>query len=149
METIFKMYKHLNWANKRILTYLQNTQTKNESVTRLFSHILLAEQIWYTRITEEDSSNLHVWGEENLEACAKLVKENEARFSALLNNLSEDDLQREISYKNTQGKLFLNSIGDILTHVALHGQHHRGQINQSLRVNGLDPVGIDYISMVR
>ncbi|WML53080.1 DinB family protein [Neobacillus sp. PS3-12] len=149
MKTILKMYKHLDWANKRILTYLQSTQTESESVIRLFSHILLAEQIWYTRIMGEDSSCLHVWGDEDLDTCLVLVKENEARFSALLNDLSDDDLQREISYTNTHGKQFVNTIGDILTHVALHGQHHRGQINQRLRADDLDPVGIDYISMVR
>lgn len=149
MKTILKMYKHLDWANQRILSHLQKTKTENESVIRLFSHILLAEQIWYKRIMGEDSSELHVWGNEDLEACAKLVKQNNERYSALLQQLKEEDLQRLITYQNTQGKEFLNSIGDILTHVALHGQHHRGQINQRLRADGLDPVGIDYISMVR
>jgi uncharacterized damage-inducible protein DinB len=143
------MYKHLDWANKRILTYLQKTQTENENVIRLFSHILLAEQIWFTRINGGNSSDLHVWGDEDLNACAMLVKLNEERYSALLQELSEDDLQNVISYKNTHGKEFVNTIGDILTHVALHGQHHRGQINQRLRESGYDPVGIDYISMVR
>jgi uncharacterized damage-inducible protein DinB len=143
------MYKHLDWANKRILTYLQKNQTENENVIRLFSHILLAEKIWYTRIMGEDSIGLHVWGDEDLDACSKLVEQNEKSYSALLQDLSEDDLQRVIPYKNTHGKEFVNTIGDILTHVALHGQHHRGQINQRLRESGYDPVGIDYISMVR
>lgn len=149
MKTILKMYKHLDWANQRILSHLQKTKTENESVIRLFSHILLAEQIWYKRIMGVDSSEFHVWGTEDLEACAKLVKQNKERYSALLQQLKEEDLLRVITYKNTQGKEFVNSIGDILTHVALHGQHHRGQINLRLRADGLDPVGIDYISMVR
>ena len=148
MKTILKMYKHLDWANKRILEYLQTVECDNESVIRLFSHILLAEQVWHARINGEDSS-FPVWGDEDLAACAKLVKWNEERYSALLKDLSDADLERVIPYKNSQGKDYVNSIGDILTHVALHGQHHRGQINQRLRATGLKPVNIDFISMVR
>ncbi|MCQ6280403.1 DinB family protein [Bacillus sp. EB600] len=148
MKTILKMYKHLEWANKRILEYLQTIECDNESVIRLFSHILLAEQVWHARINGEDSSLL-VWGDEDLATCAKLVKRNEERYSALLKDLSDADLERVIPYTNSQGKEYVNSIGDILTQVALHGQHHRGQINQLLRATGLKPVNIDFISMVR
>jgi uncharacterized damage-inducible protein DinB len=126
METILKMYKHLDWANKRILGQLQNTNPVNQEIIRLFSHILLAEQVWYTRIAGEDSSMLQVWSDRNLDECVKLVKRNEKRYSDLLKNLTETDLGQLISYQNTHGKQFENSIGDILTHVALHGQHHRG-----------------------
>jgi uncharacterized damage-inducible protein DinB len=149
LKTILKMYKHLDWANKRILEHLQTTEFENESAIRLFSHILLAEQVWHARIKGMDSSMLYVWGDEDLAACAQLLKQNEERYSALLKDLSAADLEREISYKNIQGTEYVNSIGDILTHVALHGQHHRGQINQRLRASGVKPVNIDFISMVR
>jgi uncharacterized damage-inducible protein DinB len=143
------MYIHLDWANQRILDHLQKNKTENNDIIRLFSHILLAEQVWYTRITGGDTNALKVWGNENLDNCEKLVKRNKDRFSTLLENLSENDLVKKVTYKNTQGKEFENSISDILTHVALHGQHHRGQINTKLRESGTDPVSIDYISMVR
>jgi uncharacterized damage-inducible protein DinB len=41
--------------------------------------------------------------------------------------------------KNSSGKEFQNTLGDILTHVAIYNQHHRGQINFCLRGAGLEP----------
>lgn len=49
------------------------------------------------------------------------------------------------SYTNSKGDEFKYSVGDILTHVALHGQYHRGQINSRLRAMGVEPVSVDYI----
>jgi uncharacterized damage-inducible protein DinB len=37
----------------------------------------------------------------------------------------------------------------MLTHVALHGVHHRGQIAASLRANGIDPPALDFIRFAR
>ena len=44
------MFEHLNWANIRILKTLQNAEVENQEIIRLFSHILLAEKIWFTRL---------------------------------------------------------------------------------------------------
>jgi len=54
-----------------------------------------------------------------------------------------------ISYKNSSGRAFQNSVRDVLMHVALHGQYHRGQINLQLRANGMEPVNVDFITFVR
>ncbi|WP_244563156.1 DinB family protein [Paenibacillus uliginis] len=54
-----------------------------------------------------------------------------------------------MTYTNSSGKEFMTSIRDILTHVALHGQYHRGQINSRFRADGIDPVNMDYITFVR
>jgi len=45
MKTIHKMYKHLNWANQRILETLKNNEDETLQVRRLFPHILFAEQV--------------------------------------------------------------------------------------------------------
>jgi uncharacterized damage-inducible protein DinB len=37
----------------------------------------------------------------------------------------------------------------MLTHVALHGVHHRGQIAASLRSNEIEPPALDYIRFAR
>ena len=143
------MYEHLNWANQRILVTLQSIEEENQEVNRLFSHILLAEKVWLTRIQGLDSSRLPIWSDVNLEVCADLVRQNEGSFSAFLTNLAETDLDKSISYTNSKGKEFNSSIRDILTHVALHGHYHRGQINSRLRVDSIEPVNIDFISFVR
>jgi uncharacterized damage-inducible protein DinB len=40
---------------------------------------------------------------------------------------------------------YINSIQQILFHVANHFSHHKGQIISDLRQSGIDPIVIDYI----
>ena len=149
MKTFEKLYEHLHWANLRILETLRNSAPGNPQMNRLFSHILLAEQVWLTRIRGIDSSQLPIWSEEDLSACDMLVKQNREGYKALFAELSDADLDRIVNYSNSRGKPFQTSIRDILTHVALHGQYHRGQLNSRLRDGGLEPVNVDFITFVR
>ncbi|MEK4536326.1 DinB family protein [Peribacillus sp. FSL K6-1552] len=149
MKTIQKMYEHLNWANQLILETLQSIEDKNQEVSHLFSHILLAEKVWITRLRGLDSSRLPIWSEVDIEVCAELVMHNKESLTTFLTNSSNTDLDKLISYTNSKGKEFKNSVRDILTHVALHGQYHRGQINSRLRSDGFEPANIDFITFVR
>lgn len=149
METIRNMYEHLLWSNQRILETLQNMDKKNEQVINLFSHILLAEQVWLTRLKGLDSSNLPIWAEVSLESCAELANRNNQNFKKFLSGLTNPAIEQIVSYRNSKGIEFKNSVRDILTHVALHGQYHRGQINQLLRANDTEPVILDYITFRR
>ena len=149
METIRNMFEHLHWSNKRILETLQNIESENKQVNNLFSHLLLAEQVWFTRLKELDSSNLPIWAEVSLDDCAELVNQNNQDFKGFLRSLSNSALNQIVSYKNSKRTVFHNSVKDILTHVALHGQYHRGQINQLLRVNECEPVNVDFITYKR
>lgn len=143
------MFEHLAWANQSILTTLQALEEEDKTANRLFAHILLAEQVWYTRIKGIDSTQLPIWAEYSLEACSNLCKHNQQNFEELVHSLSEEDLEQKVSYCNSKGHEFMNSIGEILTHVALHGHYHRGQINQQLRTDGQEPVNIDFITFKR
>ncbi|MFD4932687.1 DinB family protein [Peribacillus butanolivorans] len=128
---------------------MQSIEDKNQEVSRLFSHILLAEKVWITRLRGLDSSRLAIWSEVDIEVCAELVMQNKVSLTTFLTNLSNTDLDKLISYTNSKGKEFKNSVRDILTHVALHGQYHRGQINSRLRADGFESVNINFITFVR
>jgi uncharacterized damage-inducible protein DinB len=143
------MYDHLNWANHRILETLKSIEDENQEVNRLFSHILFGEQIWITGLRGLNSSRLPVWLEVDIEVCAELVMKNGESLTAFLTNLVNADLDKLIFYTNSKGTEFKNSVRDILTHVALHGQYHRGQINSRLRADGIEPVNIDFITFLR
>lgn len=148
MKTIQRMFDHLNWANRRILQTLQKIEVGDQQV-RLFLHTLCAEQVWITRLKGMDSSQMPIWSDGDMEVCAKLSKQNEESYTAFLTELADADLDNLITYTNSKGEEFKTSIRDILTHVALHGQYHRGQINSGLRAQGIEPVSTDYILFVR
>lgn len=149
MKTIKRMYEHLHWANLHIFEGLQNMKGEKNEVCGLFSHILSAEKVWFARLQGIDSSQIPLWPEMNLIQCAELIMQNEMTIATFLTSLEEADLDRLVSYTNSKGIEFTNSVRDILTHVAMHGQYHRGQINTRLRANNEVPVDVDFISFVR
>ncbi|PLS01356.1 DinB family protein [Neobacillus cucumis] len=149
MKTIVKMYQHLDWANQRVLDALKTKDAPQNQAKLLFSHTLLAEEVWFNRIKGLESNPQAIWTELSIEGCSTLAAKNNQGFAELLAGLSETNLEGVIVYKNSTGKEFSNSIRDILTHVALHGQYHRGQINRLLREQGDEPVSLDYIMFVR
>ncbi|WP_419887557.1 DinB family protein [Neobacillus niacini] len=148
METIQSMFKHLHWANQRILETLQNGE-ENKKANNLFSHILHAEHVWYTRLKGANRSHLPIWAVVSLELCVEMVNRNHHNYAEFLSRVSKTDLNQLVSYKNSKGTEFQHSIRDILTHVALHGQYHRGQINQLVRKADLEPINVDYITFKR
>ncbi|MEH7255294.1 DinB family protein [Neobacillus niacini] len=149
METIRNMFKHLHWANQRILETLEHNTEVDKQIINLFSHILLAEQVWFTRLKGLDSASLPIWEEIRIEACAELVKQNHLNYKDYLNGVTENKLEQIVSYRNSKGQEFKNSVGEILTHVGLHGQYHRGQINLLLRKNQIEPINVDFITFKR
>jgi uncharacterized damage-inducible protein DinB len=54
-----------------------------------------------------------------------------------------------VHYTNSDGQHFETSVSDILTHVALHGAYHRGQVAHLLRGAGAEPQATDYIQFGR
>jgi uncharacterized damage-inducible protein DinB len=70
-------------------------------------------------------------------------------YETHLDRLDGSTLSTSIEYTNSAGKTFQTPCADILLHVALHGQYHRGKINLLLRESGGEPVPVDYIAFVR
>jgi uncharacterized damage-inducible protein DinB len=54
-----------------------------------------------------------------------------------------------ITYRNSAGEEFTSSLEDILTHVAMHGSYHRGQVAAWMRQSGETPTPTDYIAFAR
>ncbi|RSK27547.1 damage-inducible protein DinB [Bacillus sp. HMF5848] len=147
MKTIRSMYKHLNWANVRILDVLRKND--NERARYVFAHLLFAEQVWLHRLQAKDTSQLPIWKEASLEECSVLVQKNNEEYKCLLEQIDTSDLDQTVTYKNSKGIEFVSSMRNILIHLALHGQYHRGQINMLLRQGNTEPINVDYINFVR
>jgi uncharacterized damage-inducible protein DinB len=71
------------------------------------------------------------------------------QYELYLSSLNEHDIDRTVAYSNSAGQSFETAIEDILLHVALHGSHHRGQVNLLLRQSGSETAAVDYIGFIR
>jgi len=147
-DHFIKLYKHLAWADERVLQSLRAAHSVLKKDLDLYGHILGSEHNWLSRI-QGTVPKLAIWPTLTLDECEKASKENVGAFNALISTLTSDLLQRPITYRNSAGDQFTSTLEDILTHVCLHGAYHRGQIAASIRAGGDTPSPTDYIAFAR
>lgn len=140
-----KLFTYDKWANKKIFDAFQELkdgEAKSE-IVKLFSHILAAQKIWIERI-EGNKLEMEVWPLLSGKEMQQLITANHENLIELISKK-----EMLISYKNSKGEDFENSAGDILTHLIIHGQHHRAQIARILRAEGIKPPGTDFLFFMR
>lgn len=144
-----RLFDHAAWGNQRVLELLRAQSSVTARAQELFAHILNSERVWITRLHGHDSNALPIWSELSLDECAALLEENAAAYRQFIGDLPAAEFSRVLTYRNQTGKQFQTSIADILTHVAMHGAYHRGQITEAVRHAGGEPVGTDFILFTR
>lgn len=95
------------------------------------------------------SSLIRYGPEFNLAQCHSEVEELPPLWRAYLNQLTPEKLAESVSYMNSKGESWSNSVHDILTHVVMHSAYHRGQIAAEMRAAGKQPAYTDFIHGVR
>lgn len=143
-----RLAAHSDWADDLVLNALRQLPAPPPAAVREFTHVLGAHEVWLARI-ERRVPLVPVWPDLPLDELASLAGSNTRRHRAILDGLTADDLQAPVSYTNSAGAAFVTSLGDILLHVAMHSQYHRGKVNVALRDAGLSPVPTDYIAFIR
>ncbi len=147
MNEHFKnLFDYNKWANNKLITSLKNQNIDDEIILRLFSHIVLSEQIWLLRIEGGDYPNKNFWQILTLLECEDILNENQPKYENLI---LQKDFSDKVSYKNSKGIEYTNSFYDILTHVSFHSAYHRGQIAKEVRRLNKEPVLTDYIAFIR
>ncbi len=147
LDYLHRLFAHMRWADEQVLERL--SQGADANSLRLLAHILGATQVWLTRLEGRDSRALEVWPSLDLAGCAHLAKEVHVWIERYLEELDEESLSGMVDYSDQAGRPFRGRRLDLLTHVATHAIYHRGQIAQSMRAAGLEPVNTDYNAWVR
>jgi uncharacterized damage-inducible protein DinB len=141
------LFDHLAWADSELGRALRRPDTPADAV-REYAHIAGSTEVWLSRI-EHRAPTAAIWPELSASDAASLAARVAARFKALLDQLNDSTLDAPIKYTNSAGNTFATPLGDILLHVAMHTQYHRGKVNQMLRQGGADPAPVDFIAFVR
>ena len=145
---IRRLYEHVAWADARLLRALEGPPAAPAGAIREYAHILGADETWLARL-EGRPPGAAVWPAVVLAELPALVQSVRAGYDKHLGSLDETGLDRLVTYTHSAGQSFQNSSRDILLHVALHAQYHRGTVNWLLREAGLDPAPTDYIAYIR
>lgn len=148
-EHFLKLFEYNNWANNKILEIVLRENDFPQNALKYFSHLLIAEKTWMTRIKGEETPSNDFWYEIPQNDFKESINQNTNDYLELIKNTNGKNFEEVIKYQNSKGTEFNTSLKDILTHVSMHSSYHRGQINAALRNAGLEPVNIDYIAYTR
>jgi uncharacterized damage-inducible protein DinB len=146
-DMLLDYFNHNHWANRACIETVAVAGALPPKTYRLISHILQAQRIWLGRIQPEKGENLpHPWDELSTEEYLLWNDRNlEKAKSYLQSAAAELDLNSPLTYANSRGDKFSNSVLEIFNQILTHSAYHRGQVNQLLREAGIDPPMVDYI----
>ncbi len=142
-DHLLKQIDHNFWANRLLGEALIRQNAATDKNFNWFCHIMGSEATWLSRCTHTDSPYA-IWPQIDPSEWAGIEVDHHQSLSALVMD-NADALDRVIAYKNSRGEARESPMNEILQHLFLHGQYHRGQINSHLREAGLEPVTVDYI----
>jgi len=153
--TNFQLLANFNkWANEKILNsckklketeYKKNRKAFFSSIHGTLNHLLVVDRAYIARIEEKDhglkSLDQILYG--NLFQLEEVRIKEDKRLIDLVNELSKESLNKEITYQGfTAGNQTL-TINLILITLFNHQTHHRGQIHNMLSQAGVKPPQID------
>lgn len=158
-EDIARLYEYNAWANARILhacaalsdeQFTRNLGSSFPSVRDTLAHILGAEWIWCERWRGRSHPGMPPGLEfPNLAAVRQRWSEVQRDLAEFVASLTEEDLTREFSYRNTKGEALSHPLWPALQHVVNHSTYHRGQVTTMLRQLGAKAVATDLIAFYR
>lgn len=143
MKSFYKdLFEYNHQSNQKLIEIFSlNSDKVSEKSIELFSHILNAQHIWNHRI-QGVQPQCGVWEVHKIEDFGQFDIQN---HEDSLRILVDFELERSLSYKNSRGQSFENSVQHILFHVINHSTYHRGQIASEFRTSGVEPASTDYI----
>jgi uncharacterized damage-inducible protein DinB len=145
------LFDHLVWADARTLEALRAMPPDGAETARawaIYAHLAAAAHTWLARL--EGRTPVHpVWPALEPGAATALAQESAAALRARAAACDAAELARPVAYRTSSGAALVNTVGEILAHVALHGSYHRGQLALLARQGGGAPAVTDFIAFAR
>jgi uncharacterized damage-inducible protein DinB len=160
IDDILELFAYDRWANHRILhvvghldlaDYLAPAPLSHGSLRGTLVHILGTEQMWRMRC-QEGISQQSLLPEElfpTVNALSVRWQAEEEAFQLYLESLTDEDLDRTISYTNTRGTHYETVLWQILFHIVNHSTQFRSEAAVQLTRYHHSPGDLDYILFVR
>lgn len=143
-----RLFAYDAWANRETWRSLHALAPPPDASVALLAHIAAAEWLWLGRMAY-DVKRIAVWPSLTLLQCAEELRELEFAWDGFFEQVLPDRLGSSFEYTNSKGERFTSTVQDILMHVILHGEHHRGQVARQVREAAGEPAYTDFIHAVR
>jgi uncharacterized damage-inducible protein DinB len=147
-DYFLKLFKYNDWANRRICGAVSRAGNIDSKALAILNHIVLVQRLWLDRI-QGVSVAYHYWDPAPVAEILEASEFSSRDWVQFLSVVSPDGWNRRISYVNSRGVSFVNSIEEVITQVINHSTHHRAQVSLMLRQAGHQPPVLDFISFAR
>ncbi|MGB5556102.1 MAG: DinB family protein [Flavobacteriaceae bacterium] len=137
-----QLFDYNFYCNKKLIEQSVALDTVPKKSSELFSHILNAHHIWNARALGK-AAEYKVWQQHDIKTWGDIHYENQRSSFEIVTNA--DDFEKRIDYENSEGRLFINTLQDILFHIINHSTHHRSQILMDFRNHKIEPLSFDYV----
>ena len=163
--SLVKNFKMMSLYNQRVNTQLlkicltlpkaslvKETHSFFPTIISYWNHILFGDLILLGRLATNNIAHLQIddlstfptprstqdMYHHNLPDIKTLRAEVDALLVQYCNNLTENDCDKFICYKTTEGETMTKSVADVTQHIFNHQTHHRGQLTCILSQMGID-----------
>ncbi len=155
LDIVKRLYDYNNWAWDEVFASLEQLPDEPYKAARpyfwgslhgLAVHGLTAEWIWLQRLQGvSPTAMLDPAAFADFAAVKAQWLDVRAGWQRYLASLSEDDLDRDVEYRNTRGNGFTLARLDILLHLVNHATEHRSQMTPELYALGVPTKQLDYM----
>src|SRR5262249_41040656 len=130
---------------------VRDVQISHGSILGTLAHMAGAEWIWLERWLGNAPTGDDVWKPWTAAGCGDLGQLRERwlqiadRRRRHLSRLTDDDLQRDLTFKRLNGEMYSLPLGQQMQHVVNHATLHRGQVVGMIRQLGIAPPATDLL----
>jgi len=141
-DSIYAAASGLNEADRRA-----DRGSFFKSIHATLSHILWADQIWMSRLSDWENPGTDVPGSTTLyddwNTLKSLRADTDQRFITWADQITQDQIDGDLTYANTAGVVSTRVRAICLIQVFNHQTHHRGQVHAMLTAAGANPQDTD------
>ncbi len=151
LPILHELYAHQAWADAAhwgaVLAH-GPAQEDADLKGRLF-HIHAVQQVWLARWQGVPMPFPKVEDYPVLGDLHHFAKACHVALGTYLGRLAAADLDRSVAYKNIAGEAFTQPLGDLMLHLPMHSQYHRGQSAMRMVQLGAHMPGTDLVTWQR
>jgi len=153
--TVHEWFDHNYWARDRQLQacaaltpeqFLRPLGGSYSSLRDTLAHLVAVEWLWLERWRgRSPRSMLPAEDLPTLAAVEDRWRAVERDMREYLAGLTEEALERPITYVNFRGETWTYLLWRMVSHLMLHQSLHRGQVTTMLRQLGVQPPAVDFL----
>ncbi len=153
VSTLERVFSYKAKANDEMVATMRqfdDASPAKEIAVRVLSHTYVVDRIFAANLTgvEHGYTSPNTSDAPSLEELSKAIKTSDQWYIDYVSRLDQGQLAARIDFMFTDGLQGRMSREEMLMHVTIHGEYHRGQISLIMMENSIAPPGDGFTSFL-